>query len=65
MVLEQQRSDTKAVVNLSGLKYHVVLHHLRLLEAERVVVKKTDKRPHVWDLTGAGQQRLMGSGNSE
>ena len=34
---------------------------LRLLEAERVVVRKGDKKPFVWALTGAGQQRLVNS----
>ena len=58
-VLEKQESDVKGVVNLSGLHYSVVVHHLRLLEAERVVVRKGGKRPFVWELTGVGQQRLV------
>ena len=58
-VLEKQESDVKGVVNSSGLHYNVVVHHLRLLEAERVVFRKGDKRPFVWELTGVGQQRLV------
>jgi predicted transcriptional regulator len=57
-VLEKQESDIKNIVGLSGLHYNVVAHHLRLLEAERVAVRKGDKRPFVWTLTGVGQQRL-------
>ena len=57
--LERRESDVKGIMGLSELKYNVVTHHLRLLEAERVVVKKGGKRPYVWQLTGAGQQRLV------
>ncbi len=58
-VLEKQESNMKNIASLSGLNYWVVVHHLRLLEVEHVVVKKIDKRPFVWELTGAGQQRLV------
>ena len=57
-VLEKQESDIKNAMGLSGLHYSVVVHHLCLLEAERVVVRKGKKRPFVWQLTGVGQQRL-------
>jgi predicted transcriptional regulator len=59
--LERRESDVKAIMAPSQLKYNVVIHHLRLLEAERVVVKKGGKKPYVWQLTGAGQQRLVRS----
>ena len=59
--LERRESDVKGIMDSSELKYNVVVHHLRLLEAERVVVKKGGKRPYVWQLTGAGQQRLVHS----
>ena len=59
--LEKRESDTKGIMGLGELKYNVVAHHLHLLEAERVVVKKGGKRPYVWQLTGAGQQRLVHS----
>jgi len=58
-VLEKQESNTRGILSLSGLNYGVVVHHLRLLEAERVVVRKGSKRPFVWELTGVGQQRLV------
>jgi len=58
-VLEKHESDIKHVAELSGFTYNVVAHHLRLLEAERVVGRKGEKRPFVWTLTGVGQQRLV------
>jgi len=58
-VLEKQESSVRSIVNLSGLNYNVVFHHMHLLEAERVVVRKSDKRPFTWELTGVGQQRLV------
>ena len=59
--LERRESDVKDIMSLGELKYNVVAHHLRLLEAERVVVKKGGKKPYVWQLTGGGQQRLVHS----
>lgn len=58
-VLEKQGSNVSGIGVASGLSYNVVVHHLRLLEAERVVTRKGDKRPFLWALTGAGQQRLI------
>lgn len=61
LVLEKQDSNVRGITSLSGLKYNVAAHHLRLLEAERVVDRKSEKKPYVWGLTGAGQQRLVNS----
>lgn len=58
-VLDEQESNIKGIMSLSGLGYNVIVYHLRLLEAERVAVRKGDKRPFVWELTGVGQQRLV------
>lgn len=58
-VLEKHESVIRGIANEGGLKYNVVVHHLRLLRAERVVVRKGDKRPFIWELTGVGQQRLV------
>ena len=58
MVLEQQPSEVRGIVNSSDLNYRVVVYHLRLLEAEHIAVRKGSKRPYVWELTGVGQQRL-------
>ena len=59
VILERKESDVKGLVSSSGLSYGVVVHHLHLLLDERVVVKKSGKKPYVWQLTGAGQQRLV------
>jgi predicted transcriptional regulator len=58
-VLENGESNARAIANLANLHYNVVVHHLRLLETEKVTVCKSDKRPFLWKLTGAGQQRLI------
>jgi len=55
--LEKAPSNVRNVGNTAGLNYNVVLHHLRLLEAERVVTRRGN-RPFMWELTGVGQQRL-------
>ena len=57
--LEKGESDVKGTMGSTGLKYNVVIHHMRLLEAERVVARRGNKKPYVWQLTGAGQQRLV------
>jgi len=57
LTLEKTSSNARDVANTTGLSYKVVLHHLRLLEAERVVARKGSK-PFIWELTGVGQQRL-------
>jgi len=57
LVLEKKTSDTKSVKQETGLSYASVLHHLHLLEAENIVTRK-GKRLYLWELTGAGQQRL-------
>jgi predicted transcriptional regulator len=58
--LEGRSLDAKTVAKETGLFYGVVMHHLRLLEAEGVVVRKGSK-PYVWTLTGVGQKRLVNS----
>lgn len=58
-VLEKGESNARAIANSANLRYNVVVHHLRLLKMEKVVVQKRDKRPFLWELTGAGQQRLI------
>lgn len=55
---ESERArTTQEVASLTVLSYSVSRHHLRLLEAERIV-KRTKKRPYKWRLTGKGQRRL-------
>jgi len=56
--LEKEASNARGISNSTRLSYKIVLHHLHLLEAERVVSRKGNK-PFLWELTGAGQQRLV------
>jgi len=56
--LETERANAKKIAKETGISYPMVLHHLRLLEAEGVVVHK-GKKPYVWGLTGVGQTRLI------
>jgi len=57
LALEKAGANVRNVANTTGLNYNVVRHHLRLLEAEKVVTRKGNK-PFLWELTGVGQQRL-------
>lgn len=57
-MLENRACDAKEVSKKTGLSYKVVLYHLHLLEAENIL-NRSGKRPYVWHLTGAGQQRLI------
>ncbi len=56
--LELGNATAKALTKKSKLTYNVVLHHLWLLEAEKIVLCKRGKKPYDWGLTGIGQQRL-------
>jgi predicted transcriptional regulator len=56
-VLEKLSGDAKEVAKESGLRYAVIMHHLKLLAAEGIVERK-GSRPYVWGLTGMGQKRL-------
>jgi len=58
LILEKKASNTKGIMQETGLSYASVLHHLRLLEAENILTRK-GKKPYFWELTGAGQQRLI------
>jgi DNA-binding transcriptional ArsR family regulator len=57
-VLEKRSIDARAIANEAGMHYRVVVHHLKLLEAEEIVERK-GSRPNTWMLTGIGQKRLL------
>jgi predicted transcriptional regulator len=59
-ILEKQSVDAKTIGKETEMLYSVIMHHLRLLEAEGTVQRK-GKKPHVWVLTGLGQKRLTNS----
>lgn len=56
-LLEKDASSAKVITGNTKLSYAATLHHLHLLEAENILVRK-GKKPYLWELTGAGQQRL-------
>ena len=58
MVLERKPLSAKAIAKETGISYSVALHHLRLLEEERIVRREGGK-PYIWKLTGIGQLRLI------
>ena len=58
-VLEKRVCDAKSISHETGLSYKTVLYHLHLLEAENILSHR-GRRSYVWQLTGAGQQRLIG-----
>ena len=58
-VIEKKESTIKEVRQATGLKFAVVLYHLKLLEEETVVQRKGGKKPYSWMLTGVGQRRLV------
>ena len=60
-VLEKFSADGKTVAQNTELPYGVVMHHLKLLEAENIAHRKGNK-PYVWLLTGRGQKRLATPG---
>jgi len=56
-LLERGSADVKVIARDTGLPYGVIMHHLKLLEANGIVQRKGG-RPYIWGLTGLGQKRL-------
>jgi predicted transcriptional regulator len=56
--LEEINATAGALAKETALSYKAILHHLRLLETENIISRKTSKKPYYWELTGGGQQRL-------
>lgn len=56
-IIEEVLVNAKTIAQQTGYSYANILYHLRLLEAEGVLVRK-GKRPYLWELTDVGQQRL-------
>ena len=57
LVLEKGVTTAKAIAQKTGLTYRTVLYHLHLLESEKILTA-SKKKPYIWEVTGAGQQRL-------
>jgi DNA-binding transcriptional ArsR family regulator len=60
-VLDKHSDDAKNISKETEMHYGVVMHHLRLLEAEGIIGRKQSK-PYIWGLTGLGQKRLVNLG---
>jgi predicted ArsR family transcriptional regulator len=56
-LLEGASASAREIADKTGLRYSVVLHHLKLLESKGIVKRKSGK-PSIWVLTGLGQRRL-------
>jgi hypothetical protein len=61
LILEQKKSDVKNLAQETSMSYRSVLYHLNLLAAENTLTRKGQK-PYIWELTGAGQQRITDVG---
>jgi len=59
-LLENRTASAKTIGQEIGLRYAAVLYHLRLLEAEGILIRRGDK-PYSWELTSMGQRRLTDS----
>ncbi|MCW3981928.1 MAG: hypothetical protein NWE81_02265 [Candidatus Bathyarchaeota archaeon] len=64
LVLEREKISTRTISEKSELSYSVVLHHLHLLEDEKIVAIMRKGKPFIWALTGSGQKSLSGSSSS-
>lgn len=60
-VLDRHSVDAKTICKEATMHYGVVMHHLRLLEAEGIV-ERNQSKPYVWVVTGRGQRRLVNPG---
>jgi DNA-binding transcriptional ArsR family regulator len=56
-ILDRGACTAKAISGDAGTSYSSVMHHLHLMENDEIV-EKSDKKPYIWRLTGAGQKRL-------
>jgi len=59
--LEKGSVDATSIATQAGLHSNVVRHHLKLLLKEGIVERRS-VRPQIWQITGVGQKRLVGSG---
>jgi DNA-binding transcriptional ArsR family regulator len=57
-ILEAKPCDAAKIARMGALSYNVVMHHLRLLKNEGIVIRN-GRRPYYWAATGLGQKRLQ------
>ncbi len=56
--LDKNTNNAIFLTKVTSLSYFVMLHHLKLLERENLVIRR-GKRPYTWLLTGLGQKQLL------
>jgi hypothetical protein len=56
-LLTLRNTTIKVFEKKLGRSYRVILHHLKLLEIEKIILKK-GKKPYLWEITGFGQKSL-------
>lgn len=61
LALEKGSADAASIAMQAGFHANVVRHHLKLLLKEGIVERRS-VRPQIWQITGAGQKRLVSSG---
>ncbi len=57
-LLDARYANAVELSNKTAMSYGVVMHHLRLLNAEGIVERKGSRR-YFWVATGLGQKRLV------
>jgi predicted ArsR family transcriptional regulator len=58
-VLEIGERTAREIVMQANISYARVLHHLHLLEREKLVERIGQKPPFLWRMTEYGQRRLV------
>lgn len=53
-----KETTARMISQFLNLSYRASLHHLHLLEEEKIV-KRSGKRPYKWALTGKGQKGVV------
>lgn len=57
-ILEKTPNTAGQLTRKIQVSYTCILHHLHLLENEKIVERTTKKPPFIWQMTGIGQKRL-------
>jgi predicted transcriptional regulator len=56
-MLDKGACTARTISGNAGTSYSSTMHHLHLMENDEIV-KRSDKKPYVWEWTGAGQKKL-------
>jgi predicted transcriptional regulator len=56
--LEKGRKSIRDTAKETALSYKCVAYHLKVMRKDRLVEKANQTKPHVWQVTPYGQQRL-------